>query len=66
MLPVTEKLPAKWPQWFLVGLVATPILLSLFSGYQQRAFDSYVHMFFADHYLRGWFDLWEPRWYGGF
>jgi len=66
MLPVTEKLPAKLPQWFLVGLVATPILLSLFSGYQQRAFDSYVHMFLADHYVRGWFDLWEPRWYGGF
>lgn len=66
MLPVTESAPAKLPQWFLVGLVATPVLLSLFSGYQQRAFDSYVHMFFADHYLRGWFDLWEPRWYGGF
>ena len=66
MSPVTEKLPGKLPQWFLVGVVATPILLSLFSGYQQRAFDSYVHMFLADHYVRGWFDLWEPRWYGGF
>ncbi len=54
------------PVWFIAGAVAVPIVLSLFSGYQQRAFDSYVHMFFADHYMRGWFEVWEPRWYGGF
>jgi len=28
-------------------------------------YDAYVHMFFADHYARSWFDPWEPRWYTG-
>jgi uncharacterized membrane protein len=36
------------------------------SNFQERTFDSYAHMFFADHYRRAWFSLWEPRWYGGF
>ena len=43
-----------------------PVLLGLFSGHYKSAFDSYIHMFFADHYLRDWFSLWESRWYGGF
>ena len=30
------------------------------------AFDTFVHIFLADHYRRAWFDLWEPRWYLGF
>ncbi len=69
MSPAAENeppVPAPLPRWFLAGAVALPIVLSFFSRYQQRAFDSYVHMFFADHYLQGWFELWEPRWYGGF
>lgn len=66
MLPVTETPPAPLPRWFVFGLISIPIVLGVFSGYQQRTFDSYVHMFLADHYLRGWFELWEPRWYGGF
>ncbi|MBI3978924.1 MAG: hypothetical protein HY331_12125, partial [Chloroflexi bacterium] len=32
----------------------------------RYSFDAGVHEFFADHYRRSWFDLWEPRWYGGF
>ncbi len=32
----------------------------------RRSFDAYVHLFFADHYRRGWWSLWEPRWYTGF
>ena len=32
----------------------------------RGAFDTYVHIFLADHYRRAWFDLWEPRWYMGF
>lgn len=60
--------PVEAPDWKRWGAAAALLLtvLAAFSGYQKRAFDSYVHMFFADHYLRGWFDLWEPRWYGGF
>ncbi len=38
----------------------------LVSGSYQRTYDAYVHMFFADHYRRNWFSLFEPRWYTGF
>lgn len=48
------------------GFLLAVCVLSAASGYVERTFDAYVHMFFADHYLRGWFELWEPRWYGGF
>jgi hypothetical protein len=47
-------------------LVAMIMIVAIGSGYAVRTFDAFVHMFFADHYHRGWFDLWEPRWYGGF
>ncbi|MGR3811928.1 glycosyltransferase family 39 protein [Jiulongibacter sp. NS-SX5] len=29
-------------------------------------YDAFVHMFFADHYSRFWFEPWEYRWYTGF
>jgi len=29
-------------------------------------YDAYVHIFFADHYSRFWFEPWDPRWYTGF
>ncbi len=32
----------------------------------KRTYDAYVHIFFADHYARSWFEPWEPRWYTGF
>lgn len=50
----------------IIAAVFIPTALAFFSDYEKRAFDSYVHMFFADHYRREWFQLWEPRWYGGF
>jgi hypothetical protein len=31
-----------------------------------RTYDAYVHIFFADHYARAWFDHWDYRWYTGF
>jgi hypothetical protein len=31
-----------------------------------KTYDAYVHMFFADHYQRFWFEPWEYRWYTGF
>lgn len=31
-----------------------------------RTYDAFVHIFFADHYARAWFDPWEYRWYTGF
>ncbi len=27
----------------------------------RLSFDAYTHMFFADHYQRNWWVLWEPR-----
>jgi hypothetical protein len=38
----------------------------VFSGFYGRTYDSYGHMFFADHYQKSWFNPWEPRWYAGF
>ncbi len=38
----------------------------LLSGTYTHTYDAYVHIFFADHYARAWFDHWEPRWYTGF
>lgn len=31
-----------------------------------RTYDAFVHMFFADHYARFWFEPWDYRWYTGF
>jgi len=36
------------------------------SARYRLSYDAYVHMFFADHYRRNWWTLWEPRWYTGF
>ena len=32
----------------------------------SQTYDGFVHMFFADHYARDWFDNWDYRWYTGF
>lgn len=32
----------------------------------DKTYDAFVHIFFADHYARSWFDPWEFRWYTGF
>ncbi|MCH7402270.1 hypothetical protein ACFOUP_18290 [Belliella kenyensis] len=31
-----------------------------------QTYDAFVHIFFADHYSRFWFEPWEYRWYTGF
>ncbi len=48
----------------LLALLFHGTLLSL--GSFRGTFDADVHIFFADHYARAWFDNWEPRWYTGF
>jgi hypothetical protein len=35
-------------------------------GLYRYSWDAATHMFFADHYRRAWFALWDPRWFGGF
>ncbi len=47
----------------LAILVNLPLILS---GLPFGSFDAYTHIFFADHYRRTWFNLLEPRWFGGF
>ncbi len=32
----------------------------------RQSYDAWTHMFFADHYRRDWWAVWENRWYGGF
>ncbi|MCP9763839.1 hypothetical protein [Lacihabitans soyangensis] len=32
----------------------------------DSTYDAYVHMFFADHYAKNWFEPWDNRWYTGF
>jgi hypothetical protein len=40
--------------------------LLVVTGCYRLGYDAYTHMFFADHYRRTWWVLWEPRWYAGF
>jgi hypothetical protein len=52
-----------------VGLVRLALLFNapfVILRAQRLAYDSYSHIFFADHYRRNWWSLWEPRWYLGF
>ena len=32
----------------------------------ENTYDANVHLFFADHYARDWFENWDYRWYTGF
>jgi len=50
---------ATWIAFILHGLLILTVRYRL-------SYDAYNHMFFADHYLRDWWSLWEPRWYTGF
>jgi hypothetical protein len=36
------------------------------AGLYRHGADVATHIFFADHYRRSWFALWEPRWFSGF
>ena len=47
----------------LAGLFNLPFVLLLL---HRRAYDTYIHLFLADHYRQRWWSLWEPRWYMGF
>ncbi|CAN5428283.1 membrane protein [soil metagenome] len=52
----------------LVAVLAALVyhgVLSVYGTY-RNTYDAYVHIFFADHWTRGWFDHWDPRWYTGF
>ncbi len=36
------------------------------TGQIWHSFDFPTHVFFASHYQRAWWSLWEPRWFAGF
>ncbi len=49
----------------LLGALLYHGTLSIYGTY-RNTYDAYVHIFFADHWRRNWFDHWDPRWYTGF
>lgn len=67
MTPVDPAEDSAGLRLLLVALAATVLfhggLLPFTHG---NTYDAFIHMFFADHYHRSWFDTWEPRWYTGF
>lgn len=40
--------------------------IPLISGEYLRGWDAPTHIFFSSGYLNGWWNIWEPRWYGGY
>lgn len=59
MTPRRGPLLAVW----LALCFNTPLVAA---GLYRHSADAATHLFFADHYRRSWFALWEPRWFGGF
>jgi len=44
-------------------VVHSPLLLMKLP---LKSYDTNFHIFFASHYVRHWFDPWNPKWYAGF
>jgi hypothetical protein len=60
-------LPAVDRRLVLPVACATAISLSLaITGQVWHSYDFPTHVFFASHYQRDWWTLWEPRWFEGF
>ncbi len=63
----TRQILARLNLHLLIALALVPALHSSLLAFTFRnTYDAYVHIFFADHYARAWFDHWEYRWYTGF
>ena len=57
-----QAVPIGWV--FLAAFVIhSPLLLMKLP---LNSYDTNFHIFFASHYLRHWFDPWNPKWYAGF
>jgi hypothetical protein len=50
----------------VVGWSLALCLPLLLTGQAWHSFDFPTHVFFASHYQRDWWSLWEPRWFDGF
>jgi len=63
------------PEW-MINKPDKLLLIALFVGLVfhgtiffftfAETYDAFVHIFFADHYARSWFEPWDNRWYTGF
>ena len=61
--------PEQYPKLYLLLALTLAFVyhgVLLLSGTFRKTYDAYIHIFFADHYARSWFDAWEYRWYTGF
>ena len=63
-----NTVPHKVNKHLLIALVLAFVYhgVLLLSGDFKRTYDALIHVFFADHYYRYWWDPWEYRWYTGF
>ncbi len=52
--------------WVALGVVLLFHGGLLLQGTYRTTYDAYVHIFFADHWRRNWWDPWDTRWYTGF
>jgi hypothetical protein len=61
-----------WDEYYGKKLLLVALSLALLTHgviiyfTMPRTYDAFVHIFFADHYSRFWFEPWEYRWYTGF
>jgi len=65
---ISAPFPMKPSTKLAVAVLATASVIAIIQLLKlyRYSYDAYTHIFFADHYRRDWFNLWEPRWYGGF
>jgi hypothetical protein len=52
--------------WLVFLSLSCGIFFACFAETFRHSWDAYTHLFFADHYLKTWFNLYEPRWFTGF
>ena len=57
-------LKGTYTKYHVLFLVLNASILA--SKIYMRSYDALTHLFFAHHYIRDWFNIWEYKWYGGF
>jgi len=51
---------------FALILTAAMNIFPTATDFWRYTYDGETHLFFADHYRRGWWDAWEEKWHQGF